>query len=214
MADAMLDCVLCGGRKWQTLDVSRAEELRSTGATRGQCETCKRETYWKVSDYGRRSGKDRRSYDEVKPQTVDPSLGIERITLAPPPNREQYRHAGAQIVMQERRAAADRRQALNRTNGRVPLSIPVRIRVHSGGLHFDEVTETVNVSRTGVYIKSQRPYQKGVGTQVTLHYSPVNPGMGIEQPGTVVRIDHDPDMKFKGVAIVLSVSQPMPAYSR
>src|SRR5581483_6943940 len=112
----------------------------------------------------------------------------------------------------ERRAGADRRQALNRVNGRVQLRIPVRVRVSSGGLHFDEITETLNVSRTGVYIKSQRPYQKGIGTHVTLHYSPSNPGMGIEQPGTVVRVDPDPDNRQKGVAIVLVASKPAQAH--
>lgn len=205
MAEAMLDCVICGGRKWRTLEPEFAEELRTTGATRGQCDICKRETYWKVADYGRRSGRDRRSPSEdIKPQVVNTELGVERVALQAPPDRAVYRHTGAQIVVQERRAGSDRRQVFNRQNGRVPLRILVRVRVQGGGFHFDEVTETINVSRTGLYFKSSRPYQKGLNARVTLHYSPANPMSGIEQPGTVVRIDPDPDMRHRGVAIVLA----------
>ena len=207
MAEVMLDCVICGGRKWRTLDTIGAEELRSTGATRAHCETCNRETYWKTSDYGRRTGNDRRAQrEDPKPQTVDPNLGIERIALQPPPDRERYRQAGAQIL-QEKRTTTDRRQAFNRNHGRVPLRLPVMVRVSNGALRFEEVTETLNVSRTGVYFQTARPYEKGTPVQVTLNYSPMNPTSGIEQPGTVVRIDPDPVTRTKGVAVFMAASK-------
>ena len=68
MAEMMLDCVVCGGRKWLAVEPPQAEELRSTGATRVACSVCKRETFWKVSDYDRRALGDRRAHvDLLKP---------------------------------------------------------------------------------------------------------------------------------------------------
>jgi hypothetical protein len=205
MGQTMLDCVVCGGRKWMILEGMPADELVSTGATRMNCDSCKRDTYWKVADYGRRAGSDRRTqHDELKPQTVELVPGSQRISLQGPPDRERYMQTATQILQSERRMLPDRRQAFQRAHNRVPLRLPIRIRVSGMGLRFEEVTSTINVSRTGVYFESTGPYSKGLTAYIAVNFSATNPGANIEQLGTVVRIDPNPSAGTKGVAIHLS----------
>ena len=42
MAEAMLECVVCGTRKWRQLELTKAGELASAGAVLLACEGCKR----------------------------------------------------------------------------------------------------------------------------------------------------------------------------
>ena len=205
MAQAMLDCVICGSRKWMSLDGVAAEELLGNGATRLPCEACKRDTYWKVADHGRRTGGDRRmDTDAVRPQTVDTVPGSQRVAIGGAPlDRTSYTQKAAEFLQTERRVTPDRRQAFQRQYDRVPLRLPLRVRVSGMGLRFEEVTSTINVSRSGVYFESNRPYSKGLTAYVAVNFSATNPGSNIEQVGTVVRIDPNPVTGTRGVAIVL-----------
>ncbi|MBI4443812.1 MAG: PilZ domain-containing protein [Acidobacteria bacterium] len=126
------------------------------------------------------------------------------ISLAPPPNKEFYRQEAVKAFQPERRAGEDRRAALQRNHHRVPLRLPIRVRVKSFNLQFEEVTSTINVCRTGVFFYSSHPYSKGVRAFVTLHYVPNEPGSTMELPGTVVRVDSNPGSDARGVAIQLN----------
>jgi hypothetical protein len=109
------------------------------------------------------------------------------------------------IMQHERRSLSDRRQALLRQNDRVPLQVPICIRYDNLDARFEEITETINVSRRGVYFKSTLPYSTGATVFVTLNYSPTNPGSNIEKLGTIVRVETPATSSdSKGIAMQLS----------
>ena len=207
MAEAMLDCTLCWTRKWQSFEGPSAEELRLAGATKLPCSICNTSTYWAFSqhDSDRRLFNDRRKEPEMLRTEAMPTAGArEGISLAPPPNKEFYRQEAMKAIQPERRTGADRRACVQRNHHRVPLRLPIRVRVKSFNLQFEEVTNTINVCRTGVFFYSPNPYSKGVRALVTLHYVPNEPGSTMELPGTVVRVDSKPGSDAKGVAIQLN----------
>jgi hypothetical protein len=103
----------------------------------------------------------------------------------------------------ERRVSTDRRGRVRRMQRRVALQVPVRVRVISAAQQFEEVTRTMNVSRSGIYIQSDKPYAKGTPIYVAMNYSAREPGMSGEQKATVVRVDSVPGSTSRGVAIQL-----------
>ena len=103
----------------------------------------------------------------------------------------------------ERRKNAERRQSLKRTNDRVPLQLPIRVRAKIDDVQYEELTNTINVSQSGVYFASTKPYRKGISALVCLNYSESNPAINIEKKGTVVRIDSEPASSEAGIAIKL-----------
>lgn len=204
MADTMLDCVMCGGRKWRALELEQVNELKESGAVLLVCDSCRRSTYWRPSENGRRAGKDRRWQPEaIRPDAVERILGGERVASQPPPDKEKYRTAAVAIYEAERRSGDDRRQAFQRSHDRVPLQLAIRVRVNTRGLRFEEKTNTMNVSREGVYFRSRLPYQKGLSVHVALNYSATDPASNIENPATVVRIEPPAGDGTKGVGLLL-----------
>ena len=182
MAEAMLDCVLCGTRKWQTFEGPSAEELRLAGATKLPCAICHTNTYWSFAkhDNDRRIDNDRRKQPEApRPQEVPLPGATERVSFAPPPDKAFYHQEAMKAVPPDRRAGADRREAVQRNHHRVPLRLPIRVRVSNFNLRFEEVTSTVNVCRTGILFQSARPYSKGIRALVTLNYSPNDPSSNL-----------------------------------
>jgi hypothetical protein len=103
----------------------------------------------------------------------------------------------------ERRVATDRRGRARRTNRRVALQTPVRVRVISAASQFEEITRTINVSRNGLYFQSERPYTKGLPIYVAMNYSSREPAAAPEQKATVVRVDSVPGAATRGIAIQL-----------
>jgi hypothetical protein len=103
----------------------------------------------------------------------------------------------------DRRIAADRRGRARRLQRRVALQVPVRVRLNTAGSQFEEVTKTVNVSRNGIYIQSERPYGKGSPVYVAMNYSTREPAMNSEQKATVVRIDALAGTRARGIALQL-----------
>ncbi|MBI3896383.1 MAG: PilZ domain-containing protein [Acidobacteria bacterium] len=203
MAEAMLECAVCSTRKWQTFGAANAEELRLAGATRLSCPLCNIETYWTFAESDRRAGQDRRKQPEpIKQQQVDLQLGTEKVAFQPPPNQGHFRQEAIRLFQPERRANEDRRQAPQRGHYRVPLRLPIRVRVSGFNLRFEEVASTINACRTGIFFHSTRPYSKGTLTYVTLNYSPSDPA-AIEHTGTVVRIETQPGSEAKGIAVQL-----------
>ncbi len=210
MAEAMLECVVCRVRKWRSLDPAQASEVGASGAILLACDACKRVTYWKTSDHGRREGSERRSQPEtVRPDDVERILWAERVSFQTPPDKDMYRKAAAGLSQAENRTGSERREAFQRDHDRVPLRLTIRVRVNARGLRFEEETITVNVSRDGVYFRSHHPYEKGMPAYVSLNYSAANPTANIEQPATVVRIESAASDGTKGIGLLLqNRSQP------
>ena len=189
MAEGMLDCLVCKTRTWQPLDPIQARGLQLSGAIRLPCTVCKRETSWVVSEYDRRLGSDRR-------MQFQSAKGLETS-----PDKEQHHHGV--VPKPELPIRTERRGASQRRNKRVALQLPMRVRVNAYDLHFEEVTKTVNVSRSGVYFISSSPYEEGTLAYVSLNYFQEIAGSNIEQRGKVVRVE-SPANKSRGVAIELT----------
>jgi hypothetical protein len=187
----MLECVICTGRKWQTLASAQEEDLRLAGAARILCGHCGRETYW--------------LYSQNEPAGTTVAARASGAHNGSPVNRDAI---PAQPVMRslqtERRVGTDRRGRLRRIQRRVGLQVPVRVRVMSSASQFEEVTRTVNVCRNGLYIQSERPFDPGLPVYVAMNYSPKDPGVAAEQKATVVRVDPIPGSDAQGIAIHLN----------
>lgn len=73
------------------------------------------------------------------------------------------------------------------------------------GNDFDEVVDTLNVCRNGVYFASERAsYQKGMRLFVTYPYATGHGAINQEYLGLVVRIDELPNGR-RGIAVELKM---------
>ena len=93
-----------------------------------------------------------------------------------------------------------------RGKGRAKLSQRVRVRPSEPrGNDFDEVVETLNVCRTGIYFSSRRAcYKKELRLFVTYPYDTGHGAINQEYLGRVVRIDELPDGS-RGIAVHLQM---------
>ncbi len=89
-----------------------------------------------------------------------------------------------------------------RTKGRAPLKILVKIIRSKFGKSFFDVCETTNVSRTGFYFTTDQGYDVGEYVEVVMPYHPDSEGIHVQ--GLVVRVDNFKDTYRKGVAIQLA----------
>ena len=92
----------------------------------------------------------------------------------------------------------------NRKARRSNLKLPVRIRAHVPEFEFTEITETVNVSRSGVYFFSDKPYQWQRDVRVVVPHDRREDAQNIESPATIVRIDQKPGQAMRGIALHMS----------
>ena len=201
MSGAMLDCAMCGSRKWKDLEASHEEDLRMAGAARLFCESCTRDTYWfysQHSDGASTAGRTAQPPARIKAsnEAVEASPSSSGETAGSP-------QTPLRSMQAERRSAADRRHRARRTQRRVALQVPVRVRVNAPASQFEEITRTVNVCRNGIYIQSERPYSKGAPIFVAMNYSTKEPSILSEQKATVVRVDSMAGTPARGVAIHL-----------
>lgn len=209
MTSAMLECTLCRMRKSQLLSEQQGSGLNSTGCALFYCGACQKNTFWCYADYDRRSARDRRV------SFPDPAADLERALRHHAPDGRMpglEPLAGdlqGQAAPQPPPAAAappppprtpvDRRVEHQRSNRRIALGLPVHVR--AGRPEFAEATFTVNVCKGGVYIHSDKPFQKDMTCFVVLNYEQSALAAGMEQKGRVVRIDAHPLRPGKGVAI-------------
>jgi hypothetical protein len=91
-----------------------------------------------------------------------------------------------------------------RKKSRAKISRPIRVRPSEPrDEHFEDVTASINASRTGVYFHTRREkYYKGMRVFVTFPYSAPNDAMNSEYVGEIVRIEALGDGKF-GIAVHL-----------
>ena len=203
MAGAMLDCAVCGTRKWQTFEAEHGEELRQAGATRLPCSSCARETYWYYAQHDSGAAPERKA-PAPPPSAVEAPASAMESAADPAAERGSAKQETLRSHQSERRTGLERRARPRRGNRRVALQMPVRIRASSRAAQFEEVTRTVNVSRNGIYLQSEQPYSKGLQTLVVLNYSAREGGAMTEQKGTVVRVvDSEGGARARGVAIQL-----------
>jgi CheY-like chemotaxis protein len=94
-----------------------------------------------------------------------------------------------------------------RRRRRALISAPVRVRavdVTHGGP--DEISTTIDVSRTGVLFTASQPaYDRGMNVMVTFPYTKSPTAIHAEQPGRIARIFQMPDGRF-AVAIAFAAT--------
>ncbi len=88
-----------------------------------------------------------------------------------------------------------------RTKGRAPLKILVKIIRSKFGKSFFDICETQNVSRTGFYFNTDQGYDVGESVEVVMPYRADSEGIHVQ--AQVVRVDNLKDTYRKGVAIQL-----------
>lgn len=112
------------------------------------------------------------------------------------------------LVGEERREPVERRQGVDRRGGverrergRVRLHVPIEYHYTVAGMEYPERVTTVNISRSGVYFRTNKELRWGMKLLVTLPHSlvpdPKNPAL----EGRIVRIDRHPDKPQYGVAV-------------
>lgn len=198
MAQAMLDCDLCGTRQYMTVEGEQLNSLHSTGAAQVYCQKCRRQTLWSYGVHDRRSGKDRR----MAPRALFVPHAQTQAAVEPAQQPGSAYADLAKAAIGTHRPA-DRRAAQQRGQRRVPLELPVRVRVQEPQERFEETTRTANVCRGGIYLYSDKPYRPDLTVHVALNYADVVIGGALEQRGRVVRVDELPLNTKRGVAIQL-----------
>ncbi|MBI2820324.1 MAG: hypothetical protein HYX73_10120 [Acidobacteria bacterium] len=171
------------------------------GAARLFCESCTRDTYWFYSQHS--EGASTAGRTAQPPARIKASNGAVEVSASSSGEAAGSPQTPMRIMQAERRIGTDRRHRARRTQRRVALQVPVRLRVNSPASQFEEITRTVNVCRNGIYIQSERPYTRGAPLYVAMNYSPKETGILSEQKATVVRVDSTAGTPARGVAIQL-----------
>jgi len=209
MTSAMLECTLCRMRRSQLLSEQQLNALHGTGCAQFYCDTCRNNTFWCYAQYDRRSGRDRRiGFPDPIAEQEEPSRhfsdgrmpGLEPLAGGIEEDAARPSRPSPPPVP---RSPDDRRADHQRGHRRIALGLPVLVRVpgHPG---FDERTSTINVCKGGIYIQSEKPYQKDMTCFVILNYTEPAAGSSLEQRARVVRIDLNPARPKKGVAIAFN----------
>jgi hypothetical protein len=199
---AMLECSVCEARKSQQLGEPQLQALSVAGACQILCESCGRPTYWSYVSHERRSGFDRRLFPKpLEPPPPPPKQAAPAAPRKGMPTMDEYREL-ARSALIDKRTQTERREGLKRNIRRVPLELPVRLRVVDGpAVRWEEVTRTSNVSKGGVYIQSEKSYRVGMRVFVALNFADMVLGGPLEQPGEIVRIDEIPQSNMRGIAV-------------
>ena len=169
-----LQCCVCQTRTGLEVGPAQFSSLKESGAAFFHCATCGRGTYWAYPSTDRVPGLDRRVFHHDETASQPPP----RVPEPPKPVDQRPPSRGPR---------------------RVALELPVRVR----GLGLDvieEVTTTSNVSKTGLYFMSDKPYQVGQELRVAMNYSKSATG-DLEQRAQVVRIVMVPGEVKKGIGV-------------
>lgn len=89
----------------------------------------------------------------------------------------------------------------NRNKGRVPMKMKIKVTRRVYGTPLDDICETENVSRNGVYFLSSQHYDVGERVEVVMPYKEGD--VPIPVPAQVVRLDWPKQSSFRAVAIRL-----------
>jgi hypothetical protein len=140
------------------------------------CETCKATTCWVYTD---------------------------ETTFAAEATPQEETTPGAEATARTDASAPKPAGALNeqRLKGRAPIRLAVKIIRTKYGRPTVDISETVNVSRSGIYFITNQGYEVGETLEVILPYRPDS--VDIPVPARVVRHDECPGTHKKCVAIQL-----------
>ncbi len=181
-----LQCCVCQTRATFGAIQTQLVELKDLGASRFQCAKCNRATYFAYPSTGHLPGIDRRVFSTMDSHPVPPPVPPPPPPVAAPPPEGPSGDAPPPG------------RATSRGPRRVALELPLRIRTFGLDM-MQEITTTTNVSRSGFYFLSDKPYQVGQELRVALNYSTANEPL--EQRAQVVRIALVPNNSKRGFGV-------------
>ena len=170
-----LECQQCHQKLLTPVPEAQGEFLCDGFLVSRHCENCKATRPWGIT---------------TEPELVllqsEPVFDVEG--AAPPP-------------VKARRPQEDKSQENKRIKGRAPIKMAIKVIRMKYGTPIYDVTETINVSRTGVYFLTDQSYDVGENVKVVLPYHEGD--VAIPVPARVVRQDQPWGTFKKGVAIHL-----------
>ncbi len=96
-----------------------------------------------------------------------------------------------------------------RAKGRAPIKMLIQVIRQKYEARITDLSETLNVSRTGVYFLSHKEYEVGEWVEIIVPYHPDS--VAIPVPARVVRKDHRNDTYKKGIALQLTAASQISA---
>ena len=69
-------------------------------------------------------------------------------------------------------APVEKKRVEHRSRSRVPLKFPIKVVRQRFGRALEDLTETINISRSGAYFRSSQSYDVGETVQVIMPYKP------------------------------------------
>ena len=109
--------------------------------------------------------------------------------------------AEASPAQQPASGAGAKHEAEQRSKGRATIRMPIKVIKRYYGYELEDVGETINISRTGVYFRTKKTYEKGENVQVVLPYNEGD--IAIRVFAKVVRQDQLVGTWERGVALYL-----------
>jgi PilZ domain len=89
----------------------------------------------------------------------------------------------------------------NRNKGRIPMKMKIKVTRRVYGTPTEDICETENISRNGVYFLSSQIYDVGERLEVVMPYKEGDVAIPVQ--GRVVRLDHPKKSTLRAVAIRL-----------
>jgi hypothetical protein len=153
---------------------------------------------WHEDEFGEVDAAINQALDGLRHQVKwDISVGLDYL------GREAQRPAEA-VAARGGSAAEEAAQRERRVHTRTKLQMPIRINAVLPEGVLEEVTNTENVAKRGLYFFSAKPYYKGLKLQVMYPYWTTPGAINHAYPAEVVRVDARPD-GTRGVAIRFTV---------
>jgi len=173
----LLECQRCHLRALTPMPEAEPTSLREGFTIARPCDTCKATTGWVYA-------------------VETPVAGG-----APPPAGEALA-AGATASADGSAPPSAESLKDQREKGRAPIHLKIKIIRTKYSMPSFDICETINLSRTGVYFKTEQGYELGETVQVILPYHPDSVAIPIK--ARVVRRDGRPGTYVKHVALQLT----------
>lgn len=168
-----LECQRCHRKLLTPVPEARGEFFVEGFRVARHCEPCRATTTWGFTTQAEPAAP---PAPEAEPETPPPA------TEAPP-------------------ASQPKRQEDQRGKGRAPLKMTIKVTRKKYGTTLEDICQTVNVSRNGVYFLSHQNYEVGEALEVILNYKEGD--LALPAPAKVVRQDQPKGTFQKGIAIRL-----------
>jgi hypothetical protein len=182
-----LECERCKGRISLPILEAHAENVRDGFSMSRTCDTCKATTGWVYAGAAPAN-------TEAAPAPA--ATAFQQVSQSPLASATASTAAPEQVTPFQQGGIDQRKK------GRAPIRLSMKLTRKKYGKVIYDICETINVSRTGVYFRTDQAYEPGENVYVVLPYDPGNTEIPV--PGKVVRQDLNTGTYVKFVAIHLT----------